>query len=35
MHYLPVSLYHYLSLEYGMEIELHGERERARINYYL
>jgi hypothetical protein len=25
MHYLPISLYHCLSLEYGMGIELHGE----------
>jgi hypothetical protein len=28
MHYLPISLYHCLSLEYGREIELHGEHER-------
>ena len=34
MHYLPISLYHCLSLDYGMGIELHGEHERARINYY-
>ena len=35
MHYLPISLYHCLSLEYGMGIELHGEHERARINNHL
>jgi hypothetical protein len=34
MHYLPISLYHCLSLDYGMGIDLHGEHERARINYY-
>ena len=34
MHYLPISLYHCLSLDYGMGIELHGKHERARINYY-
>jgi hypothetical protein len=34
MHYLPISLYHCLSLDYGMGIELHGEHERSRINYY-
>ena len=27
MHYLPISLYHCLSLDYGMGIELHGEYE--------
>ena len=34
MHHLPISLYHCLSLDYGMGIELHGKHERARINYY-
>jgi hypothetical protein len=34
MHYLPISLYHCLSLDYGLGIKLHGEHERDRINYY-
>jgi hypothetical protein len=34
MHYLPISLYHCLCLDYGMGIKVHGEHERARINYY-
>jgi hypothetical protein len=34
MHYLRISLYHCLSLDYGMGIKLHGEYERACINYY-
>jgi hypothetical protein len=34
MHYLPISLYHCLSLDYGLGIKLHGEHEKAHINYY-